>query len=156
MAKGKIGETGQGKSDGRGKKYFTLHSKSPEKPQTTIFQVIADRLRSKPRMTRSDKWKKRPVIVKWYAWKDLVALSYRRTKGRSYVCPVAMSYEFYLKDKRRIDLDNLIKGINDALLGLAFADDDVKHIKKIDCAEAFIFPSLEEEKAIITIRPLSS
>lgn len=24
----------------------------------------------KPRMTRSDKWKKRPAVVKWHQWKD--------------------------------------------------------------------------------------
>jgi crossover junction endodeoxyribonuclease RusA len=36
---------------------------------------------------------------------------------------VSASYIFYRRNRRKCDLDNLIKGINDGLNGVAFVDD---------------------------------
>jgi len=105
-------------------------------------------------MTRSDVWKKRPIVERWLAYKDLIAMSYRSQGGVTFFNPVSVGYIFYLKDNRRIDLDNLIKGINDALNRLAWPDDDVKHIRQYDYARAVIDTSLEEERVKITIKPL--
>jgi Holliday junction resolvase RusA-like endonuclease len=104
-------------------------------------------------MTRCDKWKKRPVIERWLAYKDLVALSYRQAGGKTYMEPVQIFYEFFLADNRRIDSDNLVKGINDALLGLAFPDDCVFYIRRGTFGVNFI-PKGNQEHADITIEPL--
>ena len=38
-------------------------------------------------------------------------------------CAVMVRMVFYLKDKRRVDLDNLAKGVNDGMRGIIFMDD---------------------------------
>lgn len=121
-----------------------------EKPIT--FTVVAERLRAKPRMTKGDRWRKRPIIERWFAFKDLVALSYRHSGGHTFFNPVTVDYEFFLSNFRRIDADNLIKGINDALVGLAFPDDCVKYIKGGTFHITFL-PKDSMEKAVITIKP---
>jgi len=103
-------------------------------------------------MTRRDIWKKRPIVERWYAYKDLIAISYRQAGGKTFMGPVNIDYQFYLSNKRRIDSDNLIKGINDALIGLAFPDDKVAYIRGGSFEITFIPKGLSEE-ALITIKP---
>ena len=80
----------------------------------------------KPRMTRSDKWKKRPATDRYWAFKDLCKL-HRVDLPKSgarviFVIPMPKSWT---KQKREIfnlqrheqkpDLDNLIKALGDAI-----------------------------------------
>ena len=83
---------------------------------------------TKPRMTRSDKWKKRPCVLQYRAFCDEL-----RLKAGNFKLSGSFQIVFYLsmpkswsKKKRDLmrgqrhqevpDLDNLIKAVNDALL----------------------------------------
>ena len=128
-------------------------SQSREK-QTLEFTIEAQKIMTKPRMTRRDRWKKRPVVERWNAWKDLVWVAYKNAGGRMYHHPVAIYYGFYLSNKRKIDLDNLIKGINDSLIGIAYNDDSAKIVRRYDGAYVLYIPKNCIETARIKIRPL--
>lgn len=84
---------------------------------------------AKPRMTGSDRWKHRPVVDKYFAFKDVIVGMCNLTK---FVLPDKYRVEFYIKmpdswskwkridmvDKphqQKPDLDNLVKSINDCL-----------------------------------------
>jgi Holliday junction resolvase RusA-like endonuclease len=126
-------------------------------PPITI-DIRTEHLCPKPRMTRSDKWKKRPCVERWMAYKDLVAMTYRRAGGRTYFSPVSIGFEFTLLNRRKIDLDNLIKGVIDALTGLAWPDDSVSHIRSYDYARVIFKeygPFCGSESAVVMIRELS-
>lgn len=120
-----------------------------------IFTITMEKLCPKPRMTRRDKWAKRPCVVKWHDFKDKVAIAYRERRGRMYCVPIAVAFRFTVSNKRRMDLDNLIKGFLDALLGVAFSDDNINIIRRYDYAEVTTVPVGEFESATITIRPLA-
>lgn len=81
----------------------------------------------KPRMTNRDKWAKRPVVVRYWAWKDELLL-----KAPGFFLPDNFSVEFRIqmpkswseKKKKRMflqphkvkpDLDNCIKSLLDSL-----------------------------------------
>ena len=136
-------------------KGYSAGSANVETPPEITFKVRAERLSSKPRMTQSDRWKKRPIVERWLAFKDLIALSYKQAGGRSYFGEVAIQYDFYLY-KRRIDLDNLIKGVNDSLSGLAWVDDDVGHVRQYDGAFTHFVERGSMEEIVVRIRPLPS
>lgn len=96
------------------------------------FKIIAtDGVRTKPRMTQSDKWKAgrdmRPRVAQWYTWRADIIEAYIKAKGKLYDKPVVMGFTFYLSRETQ-DLDNLVKGIKDALKSYAFIDDKVKYI----------------------------
>lgn len=79
----------------------------------------------KPRMTVADKWKKRPVIQNYWAFKDTIVKEALRQK---FVLGEAFEIEFGLplttKSKKvlgtphrqRPDVDNLLKAVMDCLL----------------------------------------
>ena len=85
---------------------------------------------AKPRMTQSDKWKKRKCVVKYFSFKDKLnyeanKVGYKPTVPLSIVFVITMpkSWSKRKKDqmdgkphKSRPDLDNLIKAFKDALL----------------------------------------
>lgn len=83
----------------------------------------------KPRMTRSDKWKKRPIITRYYNWCNAIRAIASVNK---FILPPVLNIEFhipfpksYSKKKKetllnkphqiRPDLDNLVKAFCDAL-----------------------------------------
>jgi len=83
----------------------------------------------KPRMTISDKWKKRPVVMKYWAFKDALNLIARKNK---FTLPEVYDITFNIgmpkywsaslkKDRlnkphqSKPDLDNLVKAWQDAL-----------------------------------------
>jgi len=74
-----------------------------------------------------------PGVKAWQAIvkREAFAAMYQRDKFSG---PVAVDLEFHLPTKRRIDADNLSKGVLDALNGVVF-DDDCQvmdlHITKI-------------------------
>lgn len=86
---------------------------------------------SKPRMTRSDKWKERKTTTKYWGFKDLI--KYEANKqglmtlpgeiyGIQFIIPMPKSWSVKRKEQMdgtkhvsKPDLDNLLKGLQDAL-----------------------------------------
>lgn len=83
----------------------------------------------KPRMTQRDKWKKRPIVERYYRYKDELN---RQAKIAGFKLPDKYVIEFHLKipeywskkrknqligapHQQKPDLDNLIKAFQDAL-----------------------------------------
>ena len=88
---------------------------------------------SKPRMTRSDKWKQRDCVLRYRTFADELRLKYKRTKNQdsgsfNIVFSIKMPDSWPLKKqidmdgkphRQKPDIDNLIKSVFDAL----FEDD---------------------------------
>lgn len=84
---------------------------------------------AKPRMTRRDKWKKRPIVDKYNSYKDQLRAECKRVKytiGETlcFTAVIEMPMSWSNKKKREMtgtkhqqtpDLDNIIKGIQDTL-----------------------------------------
>ena len=80
---------------------------------------------AKPRMTRSDKWKKRPAVVKYWNFKDKVRESGLKLTDKSIIIfyvpmPKTWSSRKRLANlrqphKQRPDIDNYVKALFDAL-----------------------------------------
>jgi Holliday junction resolvase RusA-like endonuclease len=80
---------------------------------------------SKPRMTQRDRWKKRPVVLKYHAYKDELRLRGVKLPDRhhvTFILPMPASWSKKKKKslygkphQQRPDADNLIKGLWDAL-----------------------------------------
>ena len=81
----------------------------------------------KPRMTRADRWKKRPCVVRYFEYKDkLLELASGYKPGGeislTFIMPMPKSWSKKKKDnmnhephQSRPDLDNLLKGWQDCL-----------------------------------------
>ncbi len=90
--------------------------------------VIKIEPNTKPRMTRADKWKKRPCVLQYRVFCDELRLQARHFKlSSSYRIHFQISMpKSWSKKKRDLmrgqahqetpDLDNLLKAVNDALL----------------------------------------
>ena len=80
---------------------------------------------AKPRMTRRDAWAKRPVVLKYWAFKDECKLKNMKLHEKMSVVfymPMPKSWSKkkrlqmeFLPHKQRPDVDNLIKGLMDIL-----------------------------------------
>ena len=81
---------------------------------------------AKPRMTQSDKWKKRPAVLKYRAFKDEVRLKMKNTElhEKCIIFRVPMPTSWSKKKRQEMDgqyhrqtpdLDNMIKALADAL-----------------------------------------
>lgn len=96
---------------------------------------------SKPRMTQRDRWKKRPSVVQYYAFKDDCAENNITVPESGshvvFVMPMPQSWTNKKKEKmngaphqQRPDVDNLVK----ALLDAVYLDDscvwDIRASKK--------------------------
>ena len=80
---------------------------------------------SKPRQTQRDRWKKRPVVLRYHAYKDELRL--RRVKlpechHVTFILPMPPSWSKKKQEalygqphRQRPDADNLLKGLWDAL-----------------------------------------
>ncbi len=85
---------------------------------------------AKPRMTRADSWKKRPIVLKYWDFKDNIknwAFQNNFRLGNEIYCvfhiPMPKSWSIkkktqmiYADHQQRPDVDNLLKGLMDALL----------------------------------------
>ncbi len=102
----------------------------------------------KPRMTKSDKWKKRPCVVAYFAYKDkLNAMGFECPMGAKIIfhMPMPNSWSKKKKDEhngqphqKRPDLDNLIKGVWDAI----YKEDS--HIWQVDAEKRWAYmPAIE-------------
>ena len=88
---------------------------------------------AKPRMTRSDRWKKRPVVLKYWQFKDALKekaeqKNWNLSKDITIYFSIAMPKSWSKKKKKQMnkqphklkpDIDNLIKSVLDSL-----AEDD--------------------------------
>jgi Holliday junction resolvase RusA-like endonuclease len=52
-----------------------------------------------------------------------IAATARQQGARPLSCPVRLDLRFYREDLRRVDIDNLVKLVQDALNGIAYVDD---------------------------------
>ena len=83
----------------------------------------------KPRMTKADTWKKRPVVMKYWQFKDEIS---RQAKDQDFILPDEFTIKVYIKmpqswskkkkeslhmkpHKQRPDLDNILKAVQDCL-----------------------------------------
>ena len=101
---------------------------------TLVIRVIP---KGKPRLTRRDVWKKRPVVVRYYEYKDLIkkhitdidikdklfVICFFKSKKKKYTTD-------YAHDKKP-DADNILKGIMDI-----FVEQDQK-IALVGCVKLF-------------------
>jgi len=85
---------------------------------------------AKPRMVRSDKYKKRPVVMNYWAFKNKIQLQAKQQGFKvnnaykvTFVMPMPESLSKAKKDEYngnphqvRPDLDNMLKAVNDCLL----------------------------------------
>jgi len=85
---------------------------------------------AKPRMTRADQWKKRPVVERYWLFKDAINKQAKKQNfqlGKAYKVTfvVALPKSMSMKRKQaltgkphmlRPDLDNMIKSLNDCLM----------------------------------------
>lgn len=80
---------------------------------------------AKPRMSRRDKWQRRPVVIAYRAYKDELRKHLTSIDANSlitFVMPMPKSWNrakrakmAHLPHRQRPDLDNMIKGLWDAL-----------------------------------------
>lgn len=103
---------------------------------------------AKPRMTHSDKWKQRPCVMAYRAYKDrLRELEFYFTPNDRIIFHIPMPQSWSKKKKAehngqphqsKPDLDNLLKAIMDAI----YKDDS--HIWKLDAEKRWAYmPSIE-------------
>jgi len=85
---------------------------------------------AKPRMTQADRWKKRPVVEKYWRFKDAIVATAKQQDFKlgaaykvTFVMPLPKSMSMKQKRLRhnkphmiRPDLDNMLKSLNDCLM----------------------------------------
>lgn len=95
-----------------------------------------------PRMTQRDRWKKRPVVIRYWNWRDLIYQAWAELpvkKRKRFIKPVIIGFKFYVVGYPAIDLDNLIKGVKDGLVRARIIQGDtIKHVPKYDSPEAIL------------------
>lgn len=99
-------------------------SRSPTQmiPGATVYDIVPV---GKPRMTQSDRWKKRPAVMRYWAFKDEVQLKIKELPIPYHVIFLIEMPKSWSKKKRlemvgtphrsRPDKDNLEKALLDAL-----------------------------------------
>lgn len=109
--------------------------------ELTVFLITPV---AKPRMTQRDRWANRAPVLRWYAYKDELNL---QANERKFVLPNTFKVTFYIppsvswseKKKSELegklhrmkpDIDNLLKGVLDALRMSDATVADVHAIKK--------------------------
>lgn len=105
-----------------------------------VMLVVLGNPVPKPRMTQKDKWAGRPIVIKYFKWKNLIRKAWLATGINTFDSPVCISLEFWItQPKPTSDLDNFIKGVKDSLTRStnkqgqilfdgAFVDDNVRCI----------------------------
>lgn len=111
---------------------------------------------AKPRMTRSDKWRKRACVLEYYAFKDkLRVLGADVRIGDHISFHISMPATWSKKKKTSMagqphqskpDLDNLIKSVFDSIL------DEDKHIWKISAEKRWAYAGKIEIRAAEQVR----
>ena len=90
---------------------------------------IGHKPQPKPRMTRSDKWKKRPIVQRYYGYCNIIKLIDNRLSGRLskivdtgrinvvFFLPIPKSRDEKEGDPHQVtpDIDNFLKALLDAI-----------------------------------------
>lgn len=119
--------------------------------------TIPGRVVPKPRMTRSDKWKQRPVVVRYQEWVLTVKKAYIDACSRLHKPPVkfavcSLGFTFSVAGSLNVmDLSNCIKGIEDALIGIAYEDDTMQYVRQYDKALVYNVKESKQEMTAVTI-----
>ncbi len=96
--------------------------------RVTVPFIFKGKVMSKPRMTRGDRWKKRPCVLAYWAWKDDLNKQFPGHLGMA----ISLSWDAYIKipkswskkkkaammgqpHRQKPDRDNIDKAILDAL-----------------------------------------
>jgi len=90
----------------------------------TASCVISIRAQAKPRMTQRDKWAPREVVERYWTYCDQLRLGFNRTAKFQRATGLTLTARLAVKDAKLCgkqhtkypDLDNIIKGVLDALL----------------------------------------
>jgi len=98
-----------------------------------------------PRMTQRDKWKKRPVVLAYWEWRDRIKEAWINLPTefnlgikKRFSKPVIIGFKFHIIGYPASDLDNYIKGVKDALVRAGIIKGDtIKHVPKYDNPEVF-------------------
>lgn len=124
----------------------------------THFIHSTEKLCAKPRMTQSAKWKYKtdPRLQEYFGYVNELKWKYKGARGKLYVQPVAIGCIFYFNKGQRRDLDNILKGIKDALKGLAWINDNLKWIRGYDYMKCYFIDEDQPEKFELRIRPLNN
>ena len=99
--------------------------------------------------TRVLKGSQQPRAMKYRAYRDLVGLRANLAGAEPFEGPVDVRVQIYVPkpDRRRFDIDNVLKGILDALNGVCYADD-----KQVTTASVSIYWDPEAEVRIRVAR----
>lgn len=85
-----------------------------------FFRVAGDPVpQARPRISCVGAWT--PERTK--GWRDLIAWRAKEAKLEKWDGRITLYCDFGLRTKRRVDLDNLVKAVMDALTGIAWDDD---------------------------------
>lgn len=94
--------------------------------------TVPGRCVPKPRMTRQDRWKKRPRVVRYRKFaSDVIEAYVARKKDIGRFCdarPVLLGFKFGICGGTG-DIKNWIAGIEDALVGWALEDDNWRVVR---------------------------
>ncbi|MCP4601694.1 MAG: hypothetical protein GY847_14465 [Proteobacteria bacterium] len=77
-----------------------------------------------PRQTRQDRWKQRPVVMEYRKYRDAVSDAFELSDDKIPPTPWKISYHFGIAGHKGMDLDNLVKSVNDALVYHGHVPDD--------------------------------
>ena len=107
----------------------------------------------KPRMTQRDAWLKPPrkCVQKYRIFETNVVDEWAKA-GATKFNTVTLSCKFYVFKKYRVDLSNMIKSVEDALLGYAWVDDNIDIIQMYGGMYGVRVDRLEDAMTIIDIR----
>ncbi len=100
--------------------------------RTTTPFIFKGKVMSKPRMTRADRWKKRPCVTRYWSWKDELNRQFDELYPDHTGTPIALSWRAFIKipkswskkkkeamkgqpHRQKPDRDNIDKAILDAL-----------------------------------------
>ena len=141
-------------------KVKSINKKTLEKPTNFIdsssISFEYEWLKTKPRMSSSDRYKPRPVVEKYFSYCNSIKREYKKSKGLYYVQPILLAWTFFIRGRMNRDISNLIKGIEDALNGLAYPDDNLKYIKGYNHVRVNILGSeFITESFCIQINPIT-
>jgi crossover junction endodeoxyribonuclease RusA len=99
--------------------------RKPIKPGDTL--IIPGIPRAKKNNKRIFKRGHRTIVLpskKYENWVDTISYELKQRKPKEPFNEISLEYIFYVPDKRRRDVDNLVSGVLDILVDLEFLKDD--------------------------------
>ena len=121
-------------------------------PDDSVYLVIPGEPVSKERPRFSSKTGHAYTPVKTRDAEKAIANRYVRESGKRFAGPVSLSIVFFMGTKRRKDIDNMTKLIQDSLNGIAFEDDFQVH--ELTAVKRYTTP--DRARAEIVLRQLAT